>query len=109
MACVSDASLSVAVNDPLGAGQLAQSAGTAGVILVGADANLGAEAKLAAVVEPGAGVDNHGRAIDLSDESAGGGEVACENGLGVARAMARDVGNRVAERIHHADREDLFQ
>src|SRR5205823_1251211 len=49
------ADLAVAVDDPLGAGQLAEAAGASGVELVGADADLGAEAKLAAVVEPGAG------------------------------------------------------
>src|SRR5690348_9098736 len=44
--------LAVAVDDPLGAGQLAEAAGAAGVELVGADADLGAQAELAAVVEP---------------------------------------------------------
>src|SRR5271157_3934010 len=55
--------LSVAEDDPLGAGQLAQATRAAGVVLVGADADLGTQAELAAVVEPGAGVDDHGRAV----------------------------------------------
>ncbi len=55
------ADVAVAEDDPLGAGQLVEAAGASGVVLVGADADLGAEAELAAVVEPGAGiVQNHG-------------------------------------------------
>ena len=101
--------LAVAVDDPLGAGQLAEPAGASGVVLVGADADLGAEAELAAVVEPGAGVDDHGRGVDLGDEPAGGGEVAGQDRLGVARAVAADVGDRGVERVDDADGQDQVE
>src|SRR5262249_17563924 len=83
--------LSVAVDDPLGAGQLAEAGGASGVELVGADADLGAEAELAAVVEPGAGVDHHGRAVPLGHEPPRGGQVAGHDRVGVARAVPGDV------------------
>src|SRR3954469_4841320 len=86
--------LPVAVDDPLGAGELAQAAGAPGVELVGADADLGAEAELAAVVESGARVDDHGRAIHLGHEPAGRGEVAGQDGVGVLRAVQGDVSDR---------------
>ena len=69
--------------------ELAEAAGAAGVELVGADADLGAEAELAAVVEAGAGVDHHGRAVDLGHELARRGQVGGDDRLGVARAVAR--------------------
>src|SRR5271157_1708674 len=75
--------LSVAEDDPLGAGQLAQATRAAGVVLVGADADLGTQAELAAVVEPGAGVDDHGRAVNPGHEAAGRGEITGHYGLGV--------------------------
>src|SRR5437588_9361475 len=87
------ADLAVAVDDPLGGGQLAEAAGAAGVELVGADADLGAEAELAAVVEPGAGVDHDGRAVDLGHEPTRRGEVAGQDRLGMPRAVPGDVGD----------------
>ena len=49
--------LTAAVDDELGAGQLAQTHGAAGVELLGSDADLRALAELAAVGEAGGGVD----------------------------------------------------
>ena len=99
----------LADDDPLGAGQLAQAAGAAGVDLVGADADLGAEAELAAVVEAGAGVDHHGRAVDLGDESLGGREIAGDDRLGVARAVPGDVVDRLVDRVDDGDGQDLVE
>src|SRR3954454_13148226 len=91
--------LAVAVDDPLGARQLAEAAGAAGVVLVGADADLGAQAELATVVEPSAGVDDHGRAVALGDDPPRRGQVAGQDRVGVARAVPRDVRHRGVERV----------
>ena len=64
--------MTVADDDPLGARQLAQPTRTSCVELVGADPDLGTQAKLTAVVEAGTGIDHHGRAIDQGDESSSG-------------------------------------
>ncbi len=77
--------------------------------LVGADADLGAQAELAAVVEAGAGVDHDGRAVDLGDEPLGGREVAGDDGLGVARAVTGDVVDRLVDRLDNADGQDLVE
>ena len=53
--------------------------------------DLGPEAELAAVDEPGRGVDHHRRRVHLAHEPLGGGQVGGHDGLGVARAEAGDV------------------
>ncbi len=55
------ADVTVADHDVLGGGHLGQAHGAAGVQLLRADADLGAEPELAAVGEPGGGVDEHRR------------------------------------------------
>ena len=90
-------------------GQLAEAAGAAGVELVGADADLGAQAELAAVVETGAGVDHHGRAVDLGDEPLGRGEVGGDDRLGVARAVPGDMSDGLFERVDDGDGQDLVE
>lgn len=55
------AHVAVADDDVLGGGHLGQAHRTAGVQLLGADPDLGAEAELTAVGEPRGGVDQHGR------------------------------------------------
>ena len=77
--------------------------------LVGADADFGAQAELAAVVEAGAGVDHHGGAVDLGDEPLGGGEVGRDDRLGVAGAVAGDVGDGIVEGVDNGDRQDLVE
>ena len=59
--------------------------------LLGRDANLGAQAKLAAVGKARAGVGIHGRGIDLVQEALASIRVLCNDGLGVHRAVAVDV------------------
>ena len=86
-----------------------QAAGAAGVELVGADADLGAQAELAAVVEAGAGVDHHGGAVDLVDELLSGREIGGHDRIGVAGAVARDVGDRFFDRVDNGDRQDLVE
>ena len=70
-------------------GQLGQAHRAAGVQLLGGDADLGAEAELAAVGEPGRGVDHHRRRVDPGDEPAGGGCDVGDDRLGVPGAAPR--------------------
>ncbi|MBM7519676.1 drug/metabolite transporter (DMT)-like permease [Nocardioides nitrophenolicus] len=56
---LASADVAVADDDVLGRGHLRQPHRAAGVQLLGADPDLGAEAELAAVGEPGRGVDQH--------------------------------------------------
>src|SRR5262245_22383660 len=70
------ADLSVAVNHVLVSCQFLESARSAGVELVGTDANLGSQSKFEAVVESRAGIDHHGRAIDLGSKLPGRRQVA---------------------------------
>src|SRR5258708_36572112 len=58
-------------HDILVTGQLLQTAGPAGVELVGTDADLRSKAELVAVVKPRAGVDHDGCRIDRSRELLG--------------------------------------
>ena len=69
---LSDPDLTVTLDDPLRRRQLGQGHRPAGVQLLGADADLRAEAELPAVGEAGAGVDHDGRGVDLAGEAAGG-------------------------------------
>ena len=61
--------VAVAADDELPGRQLAQAHGAAGVQLLGGDADLGAEAELLAVDEPGRRVDEHGGGVDLAAPS----------------------------------------
>ena len=58
---------------------------------MGRDADLGAQAKLAAVGEARAGVGVHGRGIDRIQEALASIRVLGDDGLGVHRAVAVDV------------------
>ena len=53
------------------------------MVLVGADADLGTQAELAAIVEPGAGVDDDSRAVNSCHEASGRGEITGYYGLGM--------------------------
>ena len=78
---------------------------------VGADADFRPHAELAAVVEPGAGVDHHGRAIDAVGELLGRRQVAGDDGVGVVRAVPIDVVDGFVQRAHDAagnDRGEIF-
>ncbi len=67
--------------------------GPPGVELLGGDADLGAEAELAAVGEPGRGVDRHRRRVDQRDEPLGRRLRVGHDRVGVGRAVAGDVGD----------------
>ena len=65
------ADLTVAEDQILGCGQLPQSHGAAGVQLLGADADLGTEAELLAVGEPGGHVHHDRGGVDLALKALG--------------------------------------
>src|SRR2546421_1270147 len=58
------ADLAVAGDDPFVGGEVGGAHGAAGVELVGADADLGAETVFPAVGETGGGVDDHAGGVD---------------------------------------------
>ncbi len=90
--------LAGAADDVLGGGELPQPHGAAGVELLGADADLGAEAELLAVDEPGRGVDQDGGGVDLAGEAVGGGQVGGDDGLAVTGAVPGDVVDGLVDR-----------
>src|SRR5690606_27821389 len=98
------ADVAVAGDHVLVGRQFAQAARPAGVELVGADADLRAEAEFEAVVEPRAGVDHHRRRIDLPDEPLRRGQVPGDDRVRVARAVTVDVFDR-GRQIRH----DLYR
>jgi hypothetical protein len=71
----------------------------------GADADLGPQAEHAAVVQARRGVDQHRGRVHLAHEAHGRGVIAGDDGLGVVRAVALDVGGRLIERRHHLHRQ----
>ena len=91
------ADLSGSLDDVLVGRQLPKPHGSPGVELLGADADLGAEAELLAVGEAGGGVDHDGGGVDLGGEALGGGQVAGDDGFGVARTVTPDVIDGAAE------------
>src|ERR1051325_7368907 len=99
-ATILPADLSIAIDNILVAAQFLQPARPAGVELVRADADFGAEAKLITVVEARAGVDHYCGGIDLAREAAGGFLIARHDRLRVLRAEARDVLDRLLETIY---------
>ena len=65
--------------------------------LVGGDADLGAEAELAAVGEAVGDVVEDAGGIDRAEETLRGGFVGGDDGVGVVRAVAVDVGDGFVE------------
>src|SRR5699024_9400283 len=65
MGVVSRADVPLPDHEPLRGGDLGEPHGAAGVELLGGDADLGAEAELAAVGEAGGGVGHHHGRVDL--------------------------------------------
>ena len=72
----------------------------------GGDADLGAEAELAAVGELGRGVVHDDRRIDLFQKAFGGGLVLGHDAVGVMRAVRFDVIDGGVEAIDDAHRDD---
>src|SRR6185312_2012159 len=77
------ANLPRTAHNPLRAGQFAEPHRPAGVQFLGRDADFGAESELAAVGEPGRGVDHDDRGVDLGEESLGVREVVRHDRFGV--------------------------
>src|SRR5690606_37150392 len=96
----------VAEDDELLGGQALQPHGAAGVELVGADADLGAQPVLEAVGEAGGGVHHHGAGIHLAQEAPRAGDVFGHDGFGVMRAVGGDVLHGGIHVGHDADRQD---
>ena len=72
----------------------------------GGDADLGAEAELAAVGELGRGVVQHDRRIDLAQEFLGRRLVLGDDRVGVVRAVALDVRDGGVDAVDHLDGDD---
>ena len=77
--------------------------------LVGGDADLGAQPVLEAVGEAGRDVDHHARRIDLAQEARRGGVRIGDDRVGVMRAVALDVSDRLVERSDDLDADDRGQ
>ena len=77
----------------LEAGELFDADRAAGMQLAGGDADLGAEAELAAVGELRRGVVQHDRRVDFAQELVGGLSVGGDDRVGVMRAVALDMGD----------------
>ena len=81
---------------------LAEPHRTAGVELLRGDADLRAEAELAAVGEPGRGVrHDHGR-VDFGEEALSAGVVVRDDRLGVVSGVLPDMGEGVVQIVHDA-------
>src|SRR3954470_8427073 len=98
---MSHAALAVAGDDPLIGGEVGGAHRAPGVEFVGADADFGAQAVLAAVGETGARVDDDACAIDLRGKALDGLGVAAEDGIGVVRAVFVDVIDGGVDRIDY--------
>ena len=101
--------LAVAEDDELAAGQLLEAHRAAGVELLRGDPHLGAEAVLEAVGEARRGVDDDRRGVDLGDEAQRPRVVLRDDGVGVHRAVARDVLHRLVQRVDDLDGEDQLE
>ena len=101
--------MALACDDVLVGGQLTQSHGTASVELLGGDAHFTAQAELAAVGEPGGGVDVDGGAVYAGDESCLGIIGIGDDGFTVARGVGGDVLNGLGVVFHALDRQDVVQ
>src|SRR4051794_34573559 len=99
--------VTVAGDDPLVGGQVVGAHRPAGVEFVGADADLGAQAVLAAVGEAGAGVDDDRGAVDAGGEALDGAGVGAEDRVGVMRTVVVDVVDGGVDRVDDFDADDV--
>src|SRR5262245_39812830 len=93
--------LPAAVHAILEARQLLGADRAAGVEFAGGDADLGAEAELAAVGKLRRGVMQHDRRIDLVEEFLRRLRILGHDRVGVARAVAMDVRDRLVDAVDH--------
>lgn len=89
--------------------QFSQPHRAASVELLGANRHLGSQAELTAVVKTGAGVDKHGRGVDLVDEAGGVVPIVGEDGVRMFGAVLVDVVNGFAQPGNDFDAEDEGQ
>src|SRR5262249_40821237 len=87
-------------------GELLDAHRAARVHAAGGDADLGAEAELAAVGELGRGVVQHDRRIDLRHELVRRRLVGGDDRVGVVRAVALHVGDRLVDAVDDFHRDD---
>src|SRR5215472_19266510 len=106
MPASSTANLSVPLHDPLHGGEGDEPHGAPPVEAAGRDAELGAQAELAPVVEAGRRVDGDASGVDLAPPAKGVGLVPRADGLRVTRAVPRDVGERAVEAVDHPHGQD---
>src|SRR5688500_12771851 len=90
--------MTVPRDDPLVGGEVARAHGAAGVELVGADADFGAQSVLASVGESCARIDHHAGGIDALDELVDVARRGAEDRVGVVGAVAVDVIDRFVYR-----------
>src|SRR6185312_16222079 len=95
-----------AVNTIFEARQLLGADRTARVEFAGGDSDLRAEAELTAVGELRRGVVQHDRGIDFAEEFRGCAIVFRHDRVGMMRAVALNVGERLVEAIDDARRDD---
>src|SRR4029077_18380123 len=98
--------LSAAADAVLETGELLDADRAARVQPAGGDADLGAEAELAAVGELRRGVVQHDRRIHFAQEFFRRGFVLGDDRIGVMRAIALDMGNRGIDAVDHAGGDD---
>ena len=91
------ADLAGAIDEVFVTAKFCQAHGAAGVELVGADADLGSESKLAAVIEAGAGIVHDHGAFDLMLETLSRSAVGGDDAVGVMRAVVIDVSDGLIE------------
>jgi len=76
---------------------------------LGRDADLRTHAELAAVGELGRGVDQHDGAVDLAQEALGHGVILGHDRIGVVRAEALDMGDRLLDAVDDTNGEDRVE
>ena len=96
--------LPIPIDDVLVRRQFLDSARTASVKLVGADADFRSESELSAVVEPCAGIDHHRRTVDLRRKPPGSLHILREDRFRVPVAVSVDVCYRFVKRLNNFDR-----
>src|SRR5512134_374278 len=102
----SGADLAVAEDDVLLGGQALEADRAARVQLVGRDADFGAQSVLVTVGEARGGVPHDRARVDLAQKPLGSRAVAGDDGIGMLRAVLRDVLDRFVEALYHADGDD---
>ena len=75
----------------------------------GGNADLRTEAELAAIGELAGCIVHDDGAVDFGEEAVGHVLVRRDDGIGMARGMARDVGERFVEPVDHGNRKDRLE